>query len=82
MEKLIVKGKKEIRLLLTDSLHQTIQALGVANVGRKADKIVDRSAKRLSTVVARQMKKELKKIAKLKKKVEKKKDKQREPVEN
>lgn len=74
MEKLVVKGKKEIKLLLADSLHQTIQALGVEKVGKKADKIVARSVKKLSAVVAKQMKKELKKINKLKKKTERKKE--------
>lgn len=74
MEKLVVKGKKEIKLLLTDSLHQTILALGVAKAGKKADKIIARSVKRLSAVVAKQMKKELKQINKLKKKTERKKE--------
>lgn len=62
MEKLIVKGKKEIRLLLVDSLHQTVQALGVAKSKKKTEKVINKAAKRIAELVADQMKKELKKI--------------------
>lgn len=62
MEKLVLKGKKEIKMLLVDSLHQTVQALGIAKSKKKANKLIDRSAKKLATVVAAQMKKELKKL--------------------
>jgi hypothetical protein len=73
MEKLVVKGKKEIRIHLADSLHQTIQTLGVAKAGKKSEKLIERSSKKLAALVGRQMKKELKKISKLKKKTESKK---------
>lgn len=72
MEKLVLKGKKEIRLLLMDSLHQTVQALGITKSKKKANKLIEKSAKRLATVVATQMKKELKKIKNVKVKKEKK----------
>lgn len=62
MEKLVLKGKKEIKMLLVDSLHQTVQALGIAKSKKKANKLIDRSAKKLAAVVAVQMKKELKKF--------------------
>lgn len=75
MEKLILKGKKEVKNLLTDSMHQTIQALGVSKSSRKADKIVKRSAKKLAGVVAKQLKKDRKKISKVSKKTERKKEK-------
>jgi hypothetical protein len=75
MEKLILKGKKEVKNLLVDSLHQTIQTLGVSKSSKKADKVVARSAKKIATVVGKQMKKEMKKVAKMKKKTERKKDK-------
>jgi hypothetical protein len=74
MEKLILKGKKEIRNLLVDSLHQTIQALGVSQSTKKADKLVARSAKKLSAVVAKQMKKDSKKVNKMKSKTQRKKE--------
>jgi hypothetical protein len=74
MEKLILKGKKEIKNLLIDSLHQTIQALGVSKSSKKADKLVARSAKKLSAVVAKQMKKDSKKVTKMKSKTERKKE--------
>jgi hypothetical protein len=72
MEKLVLKGKKEIRLLLMDSLHQTVQALGITKSKKKANKLIEKSAKRLATVVATQMKKELKRIKNVKVKKEKK----------
>ncbi len=72
MEKLVVKGKKEIRLLLVDSLHQTVQALGVTKSKKKANAVIDRSAKKLAGLVATQMKKELKKMKNLKVKKQKK----------
>jgi hypothetical protein len=74
MEKLILKGKKEIKNLLVDSLHQTIQALGVSKSSKKADKLVARSAKKLSAVVAKQMKKDSKKVNKMKSKTQRKKE--------
>ncbi len=72
MEKMVLKGKKEIQMLLVDSLHQTVQALGVAKSKKKATKLIDRSAKKLATLVASQMKKELKKMQKVKSKKSKK----------
>ncbi|HNR72890.1 MAG: hypothetical protein UZ12_BCD005000962 [Bacteroidetes bacterium OLB12] len=72
MEKMILKGKKEIRLLLIDSLHQTVQALGIVRSRKKTDRIIEKSAKRLADEVATMMKKELKKIKKAKGKKEKK----------
>jgi len=72
MEKLVLKGKKEIRLLLADSLHQTVQALGVTKSKKKANKVIDRSAKKLANLVAAQMKRELKKIKSVKLKKQKK----------
>ena len=75
MEKLVVKAKKEIRLHLMDSLHQTIQALGLEKGSKKSEKLIESTSKKLAIAVARQMKKELKKIAKLKKKTERKKGK-------
>ncbi len=73
MEKLILKGKKEVKNLLVGSLHQTIQALGVSKATKKTDKLVERSAKKIAAVVGKQMKKDSKKVNKLKKKVASKK---------
>ncbi|HRG08888.1 MAG TPA: hypothetical protein PLJ08_09945 [Cyclobacteriaceae bacterium] len=72
MEKLVLKGKKEIRMLLADSLHQTVQALGVTKSKKKAERLIEKSSKRLAAVVAAQMKKELKKLRAPKAKKEKK----------
>jgi len=72
MEKLILKGKKEIRLLLVDSMHQTVQALGVTKSKKKANKVIEKSSKKLADLVAAQMKKESKKIKAVKVKKEKK----------
>lgn len=62
MEKLIAKGKKEIRLILEDSLHQTVQALGVTKSKKKTDRLITRSAKRIAELIADQVKKEVKKF--------------------
>jgi len=72
MEKLVLKGKKEIRLLLVDSMHQTVQALGVTKSKKKANKVIEKSSKKLADLVAAQMKKESKKIKAVKVKKEKK----------
>jgi hypothetical protein len=66
MEKLVVKGKKEIRLLLVDSLHQTVQALGVTRSKKRTEKAINKSARSIAELVAVQMKKELKKTKKTK----------------
>jgi hypothetical protein len=62
MEKSVVKSKKEIRLLIIDSLHQTVQALGITKSKRKTEKVIARASKKIAELVAEQMKKELKKI--------------------
>jgi len=74
MEKLVVKGKKEIRMHLADALHQTIQTLGISKAGKKSERLIAKSSKKLAALVGRQMKKELKKISKLKKKTQRKKE--------
>ena len=72
MEKLVLKGKKEVKNLLADSLHQTVQALGVAKSKKKTDKLIVKSAKRIAELVAAQMKKEQKKFKTVKEKKMKK----------
>jgi hypothetical protein len=74
MEKLVVKGKKEIRMHLADALHQTIQTLGISKASKKSERLIKKSSKKLASLVGRQMKKELKKISKMKKKTERKKE--------
>ncbi|MDZ7646408.1 MAG: hypothetical protein U5K54_04085 [Cytophagales bacterium] len=71
MEKLVLKGKKEIRLLLVDSLHQTVQALGVSRSKKRTEKTINKSARRIADLVTAQMKKEIKEIKKAKVKVPK-----------
>jgi hypothetical protein len=75
MEKLIVKGNKEIKMHLADSLHQTIQTLGISKPKKKAQKLIAKSSKKLAKLVGNQMKKDLKEMARLKKKMEHKKEK-------
>jgi hypothetical protein len=62
MEKLVINGKKEIRLLLVESLHQTVQALGISKSKKKTERTINKSAKKIAELVADQMRKELKKI--------------------
>ncbi len=58
---------------LLDSMHQTIQTLGIVKPKRKSEKLIAKSSKKLAALVGKQMKKELKKISKLKRKTESKK---------
>jgi len=74
MKQLILKGKKEVKNLLVDSLHQTIQELGVSKSSKKADKLVEKSANKLAAQVAKQLKKQSKQVAKMKKKTARKKE--------
>lgn len=71
MEKLVLKGKKEIRLLLIDSLHQTVQTLGVTKSKKRTERTINRSARKIAELVAEQMKKEMKQIKKAKVKIPK-----------
>lgn len=73
MEKLVLKGKKEIRLMLSDSLHETIKTLGVSKSPRKVEKVLERTSRKLAAKVARQMKKEMKKMRKANNKTKKEK---------
>ncbi len=66
MEKLVLKGKKEIRLLLVESLHQTVHTLGINKSKKKTEKVINKAAKRIAERVADQMKKEIKKIKSVK----------------
>jgi hypothetical protein len=66
MEKLVIKGKKEIRLLLIESLHQTVQAIGLNKSKRKTEKVINKASGRIAGLVADQMKRELKKIKEVK----------------
>ncbi len=68
MEKLVLKGKKEIRLILADSLHEAVQALGVTKSKKKTDRLIDKAARRIAELVADQVKKDSKKIKKVKEK--------------
>jgi hypothetical protein len=64
MEKLVLKGKKEIRMMLTDSFHETIKTVGLSKAAKKVEKVLERTSRKLAAQVARQMKKELKKMRK------------------
>ena len=64
MEKLVVKGKKEIRMMLADSLHETIKTVGLSTSAKKVEKALEKTSKKLASTVARQMKRELKKMRK------------------
>ena len=74
MEKLILKGKKEIKNLLVDSLHQTIQMLGVAKSSKKVEKLIKGNSKKLAALVGKQLKKDQKRVNKMKSKTQRKKE--------
>jgi hypothetical protein len=80
MEKLVLKGKKEIRMMLTDSLHETIKTVGLSKAAKKVEKVLDRTSRKLAAQVARQMKKELKKMRKANNKKREKRSTHHQPV--
>lgn len=47
---------------MMDSLHQTVQTVGISKSKKKTEKAINRSAKRIAELVAAQMKRELKKL--------------------
>jgi len=66
MEKSVLKGKKEIRLLLVESLHQTVQAIGLSKSKKKTERVINKAARRIADLVADQLKREVKKIKEVK----------------
>jgi hypothetical protein len=68
MEKSVLKGKKEIRLLLVESLQKTVNALGLKKSKKKTEKLINKATKRIAGLVADQVKKDSKKIKKVKEK--------------
>ena len=64
MEKVAIKDKKAIRVKLTDSLHETIKTLGISKEGKKVEKILAKTSRKLAAKVAERMKKETKKMHK------------------
>jgi seryl-tRNA synthetase len=71
MEKMILKGKKEITLLVSDSIHDTIKTTGLSKEGKKLQKLVNKASKKIALKVSKKIKSDLKK-AKPKVKKEKK----------
>lgn len=72
MEKLVLKGKKEIRRKLVESLHLAVQAMGLSKPKKKIEKVMDKTAKRIAELIASQIKNDSKKVKDVK---EEKKDK-------
>jgi len=64
MEKLVLKGKKEIRMMLADSLHETIKTVGLTTSAKRLEKTLDKTSRKLAAKVTREMKRELKKMRK------------------
>jgi hypothetical protein len=64
MEKNVIKDRKEIRLLLSDSLHETLKNLGVSKSGKKVEKILKKTSRKLADKVADKLKREMKKMRK------------------
>ena len=73
MPKQQIDDKKKVKSLLVNSLHQTIEKLGVSKSGKKTEKLLDTSASKIASKVAKQIKKEKKKAEKSKKKAASKK---------
>jgi nucleotidyltransferase/DNA polymerase involved in DNA repair len=64
MQKSAVKDKKAIRVKLNDSLHETIKNLGISKSGKKFEKILQKTSRKLAAEVAIRLKKESKKMHK------------------
>ena len=64
MEKQAIKDKKAIRTKLTDSLHETIKTLGIAKSGKKVEKLLEKTSRKLAAEVISRLKKESKKMQK------------------
>ncbi len=64
--KISFKRKKRNSIILVDSLHQTVLALGVNKSKKKTEKVINKAASRIAELVADQMKKELRKIKEVK----------------
>jgi hypothetical protein len=80
MEKATPKHKKEVRTLLSDSLHETIKNLGISKSGKKVEKILERTSKKLASKVVGRMKREMKKMKKASKVKKTRKVNNHEPV--
>jgi hypothetical protein len=80
MEKLAPKHKKEVRILLSDSLHETIKTLGISKSGKKVEKVLAKTSRKLASKLVGQIKKELKKMHKASKIKKTKKVNNHEPV--
>jgi len=73
MEKMVLKGKKEIKHLVSDSIHDTIKTTGLSKEGKKLQKLVTKASKKIAAKVAKKIEGDLKKVkAKVKKGVAKK----------
>ena len=64
MEKQAIKNKKAIRTKLTDTLHETIKTLGVSKEGKKVEKLLQKTSRKLASEVISRLKKESKKMQK------------------
>ena len=64
MEKQATKNKKAIATKLTDSLHETIKTLGVSKEGKKVEKLLQKTSRKLAQEVVSRLKKESKKMEK------------------
>jgi hypothetical protein len=80
MEKTTPKHKKEVRTILTESLHETIKTLGISKSGKKIEKALEKTSKKLASTVVDRMKRELKKMKKASKVKKARKVNNHEPV--
>lgn len=74
MEKMVLKGKKEISLLVSDSIHDTIKTTGLSKEGKKLQKLVTKASKKIAQKVSKKIKGDLKKSKPKEKKVTAKKE--------
>ena len=61
MEKSALKGKKEIRTVLADTLHEAIKTLGVSKSPKRMERALDKTSRKLANQLVKQLKKDLKK---------------------
>jgi hypothetical protein len=61
MSKKKITDKQKVKKLLVSSLHQTIEKLGVDKSGKKTEKLLNKSAKKIAASITKELKKAKKK---------------------
>jgi hypothetical protein len=61
MEKIVLKGKKEIALLVSASINEIIKTVGLLKQGKKLEQLVEKASGKIASKVSKKMKTKRKK---------------------